>query len=252
MDIINNKLLEYLDKTQKLKNETLNGNEQKDGQINKIKLMRYYHGLAEIELYNYMSHIRDNHNEESLLLLSTMSSLVSIIHDYVRETEKSVYNKFQDKEYEYDIITLQIPSDMMVGTIDKFNTFEQDFFDNQNSDQAEFFFEEPVYIGTKKSGIEIFDVAFPTLILFWAHWCPASLQFLSEWKKFKSVVGGIFSQLQILDVDAGHDDEKSKELIKLLDVKAYPTLIYFHRGLIDRIVGSTTKENIIDMLKSNS
>ena len=87
------------------------------------------------------------------------------------------------------------------------------------------------------------DINKPTLINYWADWCPASKRFLPMWEQFKANAKAKYPQLQISDLNVGRNT-KLNEIAKKAGVKGYPTVVLFYNNKIYHKVGGSSVEQL--------
>jgi thioredoxin 1 len=95
-----------------------------------------------------------------------------------------------------------------------------------------------------------FDIAKPTVILYWVDWCGYCKKFKPEWSKFKESVASTVPGLQVLELEVKGDEASA--LAKKVDVKGYPTLVLFKDGKITKqAIGNGTANGVVAFLKDN-
>ena len=99
--------------------------------------------------------------------------------------------------------------------------------------------------GGADSLVEQFLVDKPTLINYWADWCPYSVSFKPAWEKFVSEEARTkFPHIQVLDFNVGADP-KLDALAKRVGVRGYPTVAFFNNGKITLMVCGNKNANDI-------
>src|SRR5574341_910403 len=98
----------------------------------------------------------------------------------------------------------------------------------------------PMDIGEDQFSKMVKDSTLPVLVEFYVTWCPYC-------KKFESVIGEIAKDLSGRVRVATIDKEKNESLAKEYDVKSYPSLFLFKKGIvIDSWTGAhKTKDPVI-------
>lgn len=69
----------------------------------------------------------------------------------------------------------------------------------------------------------------PTLVNFWADWCPFSVKFKPEWDAFVKMAKEIYKDINLKDLNV----KKDKVLAKIAQdsgVEGYPSLVFFYKG----------------------
>lgn len=93
------------------------------------------------------------------------------------------------------------------------------------------------------------DVNKPTIVNFWAKWCPHSTNFKPQWDKFASN-----SKIQAVDVEVSADHpnkEKLNESMKRINVTGYPSVILFYNGRKINYSGDRTEQSLKSFVQSN-
>ena len=130
------------------------------------------------------------------------------------------------------------------------NTTE--YFDNINTTEAERLvadYDKNFRNKEQKGGTE-YDINKPTLINYWANWCPASQKFIPEWENFKRISSKEFPELQIMDVDGAVYPELVKKSGVKDGIKGYPTIVLYYNGTTYPRVGYAKSNDIIKFVKN--
>lgn len=88
------------------------------------------------------------------------------------------------------------------------------------------------------------DSAKPSMVLFYAPWCPHCKTIMGDWEKLRKRVG---QNIEIVKVNC---DEKP-EMAEKHDVKGFPTIILFKDGKKIHFEGSRNLENFMTFIKNN-
>jgi protein disulfide-isomerase-like protein len=91
---------------------------------------------------------------------------------------------------------------------------------------------------------EGFGVSRPSMVLFYAPWCPHCKSMMGDWEKLQNEVG---SDVEVVKVNC---DEKP-EMAEQYDVKGFPTIILFKEGKKVHFEGSRNLDNFLEFLRSN-
>ena len=89
------------------------------------------------------------------------------------------------------------------------------------------------------------DSAKPSMVLFYAPWCPHCKSMMGDWDKLRRRVG---QNMEIVKVNC---DEKP-EMAEKHDVKGFPTIILFKDGRKIHFEGSRNLENFMKFIKENN
>ena len=130
------------------------------------------------------------------------------------------------------------------------NTTE--YFDNITTTEAERLvadYDKNFRDKEQKGGTE-YDINKPTLINYWANWCPASQKFIPEWENFKRISSKEFPELQIMDVDGAVYPELVKKSGVKDGIKGYPTIVLYYNGTTYPRVGYAKSNDIIKFVKN--
>ena len=138
------------------------------------------------------------------------------------------------------------------------NTTE--YLDRLTTDEAEKMYQElgrnqvPGQTGghhdeVKREGDVKFDINKPTIVNYWADWCPASKRFLPTWQQFKSSSRSKYPELQVSDLNVGRNPQLN-EIAKKAGVKGYPTVVLFYNGKKYHKVGNSTIEQLDQFLNN--
>lgn len=93
-NISNNEFMKHFDDVDRLKQQFIDAykkNHGKDKLIECIKHMRCYHGCAEVEYAKYVSSLGKNASEDEYILVSSMCSMLHVIHCSIRHVEKLMF-----------------------------------------------------------------------------------------------------------------------------------------------------------------
>jgi thiol-disulfide isomerase/thioredoxin len=89
------------------------------------------------------------------------------------------------------------------------------------------------------------DVTKPTLINFYASWCPASRAFLPKWMALKNKYS---NRIQMVQYDCANDNIKN--LCNKFKIEAYPTVAYVRNGKVMLIEGAMNEEKCKEIINS--
>jgi thiol-disulfide isomerase/thioredoxin len=91
----------------------------------------------------------------------------------------------------------------------------------------------------------------PTIINYWADWCPYSTKFEPEWRKFESEAKTKYPHLQVLDLNVGQDRDLSA-LAHKSGVDGYPTIVLYANGKMTHLIaGNKTQKDIMQFIEQN-
>ncbi len=85
----------------------------------------------------------------------------------------------------------------------------------------------------------------PSMVLFYAPWCPHCKSMMGDWDKLRNRVG---RKLEVVKVNC---DEKP-EMAEKHDIKGFPTIILFKDGRKIHFEGSRNLENFMKFVKENN
>jgi protein disulfide-isomerase-like protein len=91
---------------------------------------------------------------------------------------------------------------------------------------------------------EGFGVSRPSMVLFYAPWCPHCKSMMDDWDKLQEQAG---SEVEVVKVNC---DEKP-EMAEQYDVKGFPTIILFKEGKQVNFEGSRNLDNFLEFLRNN-
>ena len=83
----------------------------------------------------------------------------------------------------------------------------------------------------------------PTLVNYWADWCPASNRFLTVWNEFKKNYKQDFPDLNVISINVQKNPEL-QALATKVGVVGYPSLILFYNNKIYKKTGGTPLQEI--------
>ncbi|MEM0354083.1 MAG: protein disulfide isomerase family protein [Thermoplasmata archaeon] len=69
----------------------------------------------------------------------------------------------------------------------------------------------------------------PTLVNFWADWCPFSIKFKPEWDAFVKMAKEMYKDINLEDVNVKKDMYLAK-MAQDCGVDGYPSLVFFYKG----------------------
>lgn len=89
----------------------------------------------------------------------------------------------------------------------------------------------------------------PTLVYYWADWCPYSIKFNPEWERLKNKLAQVLPNLQISDLNVKRD-KKLVDMAKQVGVTSYPSLALFIDGQVYTTIPTNKPiAQIIDFIK---
>lgn len=96
------------------------------------------------------------------------------------------------------------------------------------------------------------DFKKPTIINYWADWCPYSTKFTPQWKSFVEKAKSVYPDIQVLDLNVSKDPELQK-LAQKVGVKGFPTLVYFNNNKKYYLVaGNSTVDDIMAFIQKST
>lgn len=100
-----------------------------------------------------------------------------------------------------------------------------------------------VDLPAKQTGGENDYYKIPTLINFWADWCPASQKFKPTWDTFIKSATKNFPQLKIYDVNVKRNNDLIDCATKV-GVEGYPTVVLLYKDKIHHLLGNKSVKDI--------
>lgn len=85
----------------------------------------------------------------------------------------------------------------------------------------------------------------PSMVLFYAPWCPHCKSMMGDWEKLRRRVG---QNIEVVKVNC---DEKP-EMAEKHEVKGFPSIILFKDGRKIHFEGSRNLENLMKFIKENN
>lgn len=249
-DYSNSIMVEYINKVNELRNTLLNNKDNTVQKGNIIKQMKEIHGKA---IYDCNSAIRiildkslSNLNSADYIKLSDNAVFVQKIHNCIIECENRAFNNNDSILTESsDSVHTDTQNNMAGGSY--INT--SDYIENIDTTEANRL--QSLYTNidnlSNKNDLEL-DVDKPTLVLYWADWCPASKRFKPIWDNFVKNSANSFHNLQVIDVNTGKNKELF-ELAKKIGIEGYPSMAMFCNGSINIATGGRQENEIIQFVK---
>lgn len=293
---MNDNFIKHLNHVEELKKEFMAKYANKTGSLHIgdhstdcIKKMRYHHGLALIEYQRCVANMIDP-TEEEVIAVSTMCSILHVIHSAIRFIEKyhfknsavnaimmttdtdeylrnsktadtRVSNNGINEEISLNIETESPPEQYRSETFlfpivtsrsnagskrtiqtlsDAQDMNATELANDLNTAEADKLFED-----FKTRYDMVIDQ--PTLILYWSDSCGASNRFYPEWEKFKELAKLKYPKLQVTELNVKKNPEL-QELARKAGVSAFPTVVYFKNGKVNKIVGASQQVKHIEEL----
>lgn len=245
-----------------------------------IRQMRKHHGEAICDKAEFKQ-VMNKNNEQDLVTLSMLYSLVEAMHRVIRLSEKKAYPKQSGlSSSEISLSSSQQQSSKSACPIASIrsngngseisvkmpaSTEQQagpttEYVSGLSTEGAERMYQEQRRQRGGQASSQTFDynyirtqndVTKPTLVNFWSRTCGPSNAFLPTWNTFVENAKTKYPSLQVQAVDVESDPQGYRDIIARVGVSAYPTLVLFKDGKSYQKIGNMPLKTIEDFVEKH-